>query len=181
MQFVSDSELIFKVCVGGQYKLVSFGERSDAGSSVFITKDPILAQAIRNTRYFKTGRIVEDLSKAEDMYYDSVEEARAQQEQKSAETGELQGTASENPTGTEPAGEAAGTGAEPSGEAEGTGAEEQQGDASQNPTGAEVMKFDSITFAKNYLAKTFGIDKKSLKTPEQVIAAAEEKGVKIEF
>jgi len=135
MQFVADSQFIFTIWAAGKQKLVGFGERNAAGVASFSTDDPIVAQAIRNTKYFKQGRIKENESQKEEAVEAPVK-------------------VENQPT-------------------------EVNTDETEQETG--VKKFSSITFAKNYLAKEFGVDKKTLKTPEQVIAAAEAHGVKIEF
>ena len=44
-----------------------------------------------------------------------------------------------------------------------------------------ILHFDNITKAKNYLKKEFKIDTKGLKTPDSVKAKAKELGVDIDF
>lgn len=48
-------------------------------------------------------------------------------------------------------------------------------------TDANVLHFDNITKAKNYLHKEFQIDTRSLKSPDSVRAKAKELGVVIDF
>lgn len=51
-------------------------------------------------------------------------------------------------------------------------------DALKNPN---VLHFDNITKAKNYLAKEFKVDTRGLKSPASVKAKAKELGVDIDF
>ena len=51
-------------------------------------------------------------------------------------------------------------------------------DALKNPN---VLHFDNITKAKNYLAKEFKVDTRELKSPASVKAKAKELGVDIDF
>lgn len=46
---------------------------------------------------------------------------------------------------------------------------------------ANVLHFDNITKAKNYLHKEFQIDTRGLKSPDSVRAKAKELGVEIDF
>ncbi len=46
---------------------------------------------------------------------------------------------------------------------------------------ANVLHFDNITKAKNYLQKTYQVDVRKLKSPESVKEKAKEMGVVIEF
>lgn len=48
-------------------------------------------------------------------------------------------------------------------------------------TDANVLHFDNITKAKNYLHKKFQIDTRGLKSPDSVRAKAKELGVVIDF
>lgn len=48
-------------------------------------------------------------------------------------------------------------------------------------TDANVLHFDNITKAKNYLHKEFQIDTRGLKSPDSVRAKAKELGVVIDF
>ena len=48
-------------------------------------------------------------------------------------------------------------------------------------TDADVLHFDNITKAKNYLHKEFQIDTRVLKSPDSVRAKAKELGVEIDF
>ena len=51
-------------------------------------------------------------------------------------------------------------------------------DEVKNP---DVLHFDNITKAKNYLAKEFKVDTRGLKSPASVKAKAKELGVDIDF
>lgn len=51
-------------------------------------------------------------------------------------------------------------------------------DEVKNPN---VLHFDNITKAKNYLAKEFKVDTRGLKSPDSVKAKAKELGVDIDF
>lgn len=44
-----------------------------------------------------------------------------------------------------------------------------------------VLRFDNITKAKNYLAKTFGVDTRKLKSPQSVKDEAKKNGIEIDF
>lgn len=45
----------------------------------------------------------------------------------------------------------------------------------------DILRFDNITKAKNYLRKTFNVDTRGLKSPESVKTKAKELGVSIDF
>lgn len=133
--FTAYSQLIFKVCIGGRFKIVAFGERSRNGVSCYATNDDAVAEAIRQSSYCKKGLIIDTTPK-------------------NAQAG---------------AGEDAG------------GSKKAQEDNTGSEKTLEKKHFDSITFAKNYLAKEFGVDKKSLKKPADVISVGMEHGIEISF
>ncbi len=54
-------------------------------------------------------------------------------------------------------------------------------EVAQKIVDANVLHFDNITKAKNYLQKTYQVDVRKLKTPDSVKEKAKELGVKIEF
>lgn len=57
--FSAERQLIFYINVGGQLRLVRFGERNAFGGSVFSTTRALSAEAIRKTALFKRGIIKE--------------------------------------------------------------------------------------------------------------------------
>lgn len=52
--------------------------------------------------------------------------------------------------------------------------------AKEKAADKDVLHFDNITMARDYLVKNFGVSR-SLKKPESILAKAEELGVKIQF
>lgn len=54
-------------------------------------------------------------------------------------------------------------------------------DVAQKIVDANVLRFENITKAKNYLQKTYQVDVRKLRTPDSVKEKAKELGVKIEF
>ena len=51
----------------------------------------------------------------------------------------------------------------------------------EHVTNENALHFDNITKAKNYLAKTFGVDTRKLKSPQSVKDEAKKNGVEIDF
>lgn len=54
-------------------------------------------------------------------------------------------------------------------------------DALKEAVDADVLRFENITKAKNYLQKTYQVDVRKLRTPESVKEKAKELGVNIVF
>ena len=48
-------------------------------------------------------------------------------------------------------------------------------------TSGTVAEFSDFTKAKEWLSKTYGVDKRSIKTPELLLAKAKELGVEVRF
>ncbi len=60
MKFICESQLIFKVRVGGIEKVVRFSEpNSNNSTTVFMTQDKALIMAIRGHKFYKMGKIRE--------------------------------------------------------------------------------------------------------------------------
>ncbi len=51
----------------------------------------------------------------------------------------------------------------------------------EHVTNENALHFENITKAKNYLAKTFGVDTRKLKSPQSVKDEAKKNGVEIDF
>lgn len=51
----------------------------------------------------------------------------------------------------------------------------------EHVTNENALHFENITKAKNYLAKTFGVDTRKLKSPQSVKDEAKKNGVKMDF
>lgn len=51
----------------------------------------------------------------------------------------------------------------------------------EHVTNENALHFENITKAKNYLAKTFGVDTRKLKSPQSVKNEAKKNGVEIDF
>lgn len=51
----------------------------------------------------------------------------------------------------------------------------------EHVTNENTLHFDNITKAKNYLAKTFGVDTRKLKSPQSVKDEAKKNGVEMDF
>ena len=51
----------------------------------------------------------------------------------------------------------------------------------EHVTNENALRFENITKAKNYLAKTFGVDTRKLKSPQSVKDEAKKNGVEIDF
>lgn len=59
--------------------------------------------------------------------------------------------------------------------------EEVQKHEEEHVTNKNALHFENITKAKNYLAKTFGVDTRKLKSPQSVKDEAKKNGVEIDF
>ena len=59
--------------------------------------------------------------------------------------------------------------------------EEVQKHEEEHVTNENALHFDNITKAKNYLAKTFGVDTRKLKSPQSVKDEAKKNGVEMDF
>lgn len=59
--------------------------------------------------------------------------------------------------------------------------EEQQAKVDEEKCDDNSIHFDNITKAKTYLAKTYGVDTRKLKTPDSVKDKAKELGIEIDF
>lgn len=51
----------------------------------------------------------------------------------------------------------------------------------EHVTNENALHFENITRAKNYLAKTFGVDTRKLKSPQSVKDEAKKNGVEMDF
>ncbi len=51
----------------------------------------------------------------------------------------------------------------------------------EHVTNENALHFENITKAKNYLAKTFGVDTRKLKSPQSVKNEAKKNGVEMDF
>ena len=51
----------------------------------------------------------------------------------------------------------------------------------EHVTNENALRFENITKAKNYLAKTFGVDTRKLKNPQSVKDEAKKNGVEMDF
>lgn len=51
----------------------------------------------------------------------------------------------------------------------------------EHVTNENALHFENITKAKNYLAKTFGVDTRKLKSPQSVKDEAKKNGVEMDF
>ena len=51
----------------------------------------------------------------------------------------------------------------------------------EHVTSENALHFENITKAKNYLAKTFGVDTRKLKSPQSVKDEAKKNGVEMDF
>lgn len=58
-EFAAERQYIFKVEIDNIPRLVSFGDKYGSGASMFQTKDPKVAEAIRRTSMFRRGAIKE--------------------------------------------------------------------------------------------------------------------------
>lgn len=127
--FSSERQLIFKVVVAGRDRLVEFGERNNAGRSLFITENQYIAAAIRLHDFYKNGIITE------------------------ASTAKP----SEPPSPVS---------------SEGEGVKEEK---------SNVVEVENISAAREYLVKTFGVERKSVKSPSQIKSQAKKCGIEIRF
>lgn len=59
--------------------------------------------------------------------------------------------------------------------------EEVQKHEEEHVTNENALHFENITKAKNYLAKTFGVDTRKLKSPQSVKDEAKKNGVEMDF
>ena len=63
--FAAERQLIFYANVKGRSRLIQFGERNHAGSSVYMTQDSDTADSIRKNSMFRRGVIKETTVKGE--------------------------------------------------------------------------------------------------------------------
>lgn len=66
------------------------------------------------------------------------------------------------------------------GDKEGAG-ESEAGEVSQDVKDSNVQEFENISAAREYLVRTFGVDRKSVKLPSQIKSQAKKCGVEIRF
>lgn len=66
------------------------------------------------------------------------------------------------------------------GDKEGAG-ESEAGEISQDVKDSNVQEFENISAAREYLVRTFGVDRKSVKLPSQIKSQAKKCGVEIRF
>lgn len=57
--FAAERKLVFVVQTGGHNRLIEFGDRNQNGTSVFMTTDPGVAQAVRRNSLYRRGVIIE--------------------------------------------------------------------------------------------------------------------------
>lgn len=63
--FAAERKLVFVVQTGGHNRLVEFGDRNQNGTSVFMTTDPGVAQAVRRNSLYRRGVIQETTKEPE--------------------------------------------------------------------------------------------------------------------
>nr|WP_298672896.1 hypothetical protein [uncultured Prevotella sp.] len=63
--FAASRQFFFNVPYQGRSRLIQFGDRNQAGVSVFLTDDPKLAEAIRKNSLFTRGAITEETPEGE--------------------------------------------------------------------------------------------------------------------
>ena len=66
------------------------------------------------------------------------------------------------------------------GDKEGAG-ESEAGEISQDVKDSNVQEFENISAAREYLVRTFGVDRKRVKLPSQIKSQAKKCGVEIRF
>lgn len=152
--FASDRKLVFFVQAGGLKRCVEFGDRSIAGASIFMTKDPKVANAIRKHPLSRRGVITEttpaqiiDESKrpsAPEPY-----NVRVSNSMKGKKTSKKTVEASKEPV-----------------------AETAKGN---------VREYDNFSVAKEAIAREFNIPKKDVRTPTALDRVAKEKGFIIKY
>ena len=149
--FAAESQYIFHTEIDGIQYLVQFGFRNGNGSSVFQTQNAKVAEAIRRTSMFKRGAIVETT------VWPKKDDALkgAAQNGSTKDTKDTKGGARDD-------------------------SEAPAGNADEEPK-MEVKVFANITQAKEFVSKEYGVAKRLLKKPEQVIEEAKKHGVKIEI
>ena len=88
MKFICESQLIFKVKVGGTEKIVRFSEPNSGNSTtVFVTSDKALMTAIRGHKFYKQGKIRE-MRQPGDVIDDAVQTAQTSSKQVQAKAPE---------------------------------------------------------------------------------------------
>lgn len=63
--FAAERKLVFVVQTGGHNRLIEFGDRNQNGTSVFMTTDPGVAQAVRRNSLYRRGVIQETTKEPE--------------------------------------------------------------------------------------------------------------------
>ena len=158
-KFASRRQLSFIINAGGRNLLVSFGARNQAGVSVFMTKDPKVAQAIR--RHSLTRRkIIEETTSAEDLQAAaSVQVAIPATKVPGTERSAKKPTAE---TVAEAVADATHTVAETAGE-------------------SEEREYDNYTVARESICKEFGVKKELVRNPTALARVAKEHGIIIRY
>lgn len=152
--FAAERKVVFFVQAGGLRRCVEFGDRNEAGASVYVTKDPKIANAIRKTSMARRGVIVEttpasvieESLKAPSKPY-SVSESNRNRGKK-AETGK---------TGSAPT------------------------DTAGKDDGLEVREYDNYTVAREAITREFNIPKKDVRNPTALDRVAKENGFTIKY
>lgn len=154
--FVADAQLIFKVMTfGGGQVQINFSERDSTGTSSFLTNNPNVANAIKNHSFFKKGRIaeagcIEDEQQEEIICFTPEED---------------QNDGDDNVTTAE--------------EVQPEPETEEQIDPETSNNESNQLSFANITIAKDYLHRTYGVDKAEIRSMTKIIAFGQSKGLDI--
>lgn len=151
--FASRRQLSFIVSAGGRNMLVAFGNRNQAGVSVFLTLNDKVAQAIRRHALTRRG-IIEETTKAA-----SISVPASKPGDKPSKTA-AKTVAHITEEALFPADESAGM--------EATGE-------------AEERTYDNYTVARESICKEFGINKGTVRKPETLAQVAKEHGIIIKY
>lgn len=153
--FAADRKLVFFVTAGGLKRCVEFGDRNEAGASVFMTKDPKVAMAIRRHPLTRRGVITDTTPAA---VVDELLQASAAPKAYDVRTSNAnRGKASAGKTEAAPKKTVA------------------------DDAGGSVREYENFTVAREAISKEFGIPKKNLRTPTALDRTARENGFTIRY
>lgn len=150
--FAAQRQLSFIVSVGGRNRLVSFGNRNQAGVAIFMTSDEKVANVIRRHSLSRRGVIQETTPK-------TAAEAKPAEKQAEVATPKDRVTTSTKEKVKEPGTTKGAT-------------------ASSEP---KERTFDNYTVARETICKELGIKKSEVRNPNTLAQVAKEHGIIIKY
>ena len=153
--FAADRKLVFFVQAGGLRRCVEFGDRNDAGASVFMTSDAKAAMAIRKHPLTRRGVIRETTPAS--VIDESLKASVESKIYNVRESNKNRGKKTSRKASDTPAEPVADTGSD------------------------NVREYDNFSVAKEAICREFGIQKKDLRNPAALDKVAKENGFTIRY